>query len=143
MATKLNTDRFNLSTKFLVTLVFKDNLIGTLAECGLVNVYLDDYGHKCRYKNCLLFLFNTNNRYYTDLEKNITNFKAFCDWYDVDDSGLRMLVFKIGQPYRFDLYNLKHMNYTWFSPEFKRVTKLHDHLDIQLDYQKEIYRYNL
>lgn len=142
MGTKTATD-FNITTKFLVNLVFNKSALPMLVESGLVNVYLDDYGYRCKYQNCLFFLFNTNNRYYYSLEKKITEFKAFLDWYDVDNSGLRMLVFKIGHAYQLDLRNLKQMRNLCFSEEFKRATRLEDNVTINLDYSKEIYRYKL
>ena len=142
MGTKTATD-LNITTKFLVNLVFSKSALPMLIQSGLVNAYLDDYGYKCKYQNCLFFLFNTKNKYYDGLERKIASFASFLDWYDVDNSGLRMLVFKIGHAYQLDLHNLKHMKNFWYSEEFKRATKLEDNVQVNLDYSKEIYRYKL
>ena len=133
----------NITTRFLINLVFSKTSLPMLMESGLVNAYLDDYGYKCKYQNCLFFLFNTSSKYYSALENKIASFESFLDWYDIPETTLRMLVFKIGHTYRIDLNNLKHMNNFEFSEEFKRATRLEDNVKIKLDYSKEIYRYQL
>lgn len=132
----------NLSTKFFLSLVFKRDSFPMLLASGLVNAYIDDYGYRCRYHNCLLVLFNTNAKYYPILEEKLSGFQAFHDWYDVNEH-LRMLVFKIGIVYKKDFYNVKHMVDTNYSEEFKKVTNLQENLIMDIDHSKEIYRYNL
>lgn len=133
----------NITTKFLVNLVFSKASLPMLMESGFVNAYLDDYGYKCKYQNCLFFLFNTDNRYYNALEKKIICFESFLDWYDIPETSLRMIVFKIGPVYQKDVENLKHMETSRFSEEFKKATRLEEGIRIELDYNKEIYRYQL
>ena len=135
-----NRQNLNVSTKCLVNLVFSPNSLSMLLESGLINVYIDDYGHKCRYKDCLLFLFDTDSRYYNSLERKITAFQSFCDWYDVSPSR-RMLVFKIGSAYKNDLDNFKHMGTMEFSEGFQKVTGLENSASIiDLELKREIYR---
>ena len=89
----------------------------------------------------MLFLFNTNNKYYADMEKKIVNFKAFHDWYDVDDQ-LRMLVFKVSRNYSNDLENFKNSKFDEFSDTALSVLPIRS-FNFELDYSREIYRYEL
>lgn len=143
MASSVDLSRFNMASKIFTGLVFSKGSLPMLVESGLINVYLDDYGHKCRYQNCILFLFNTSARFYPTLEQKVADFESFYDWYDVGVDKQRMLVFKIGKIYKEDFYNLKHMIPAKYSDEFKKVTNLHSDLILRIDHSKEIYRYNL
>lgn len=143
MGSNVNFARFNMASKLFTGLIFSRGALPMLVEAGLINAYIDDYGHKCRYQNCVLFLFNTSARLYTALEEKIVCFQSFYDWYDVGVDKQRMLVFKVGDAYQDDFYKLKHMIPTKYSDEFKKVTNLHTDLIMRIDHSREIYRYNL
>jgi hypothetical protein len=143
MESKVDLARFNMTSKLFAGLIFNKGSLPMLVESGLINVYIDDYGHRCRYQNCILFLFDTSFRFYSTLEEKVSSFQAFYDWYDVGVKGHRMLVFKVGQAYREDFYKLKHMIPGKYSEEFKKVTNLRSDLIMRIDHSKEIYRYNL
>ena len=143
MESNVDLNRFNMTSKLFAGLIFNKGSLPMLVESGLVNVYIDDYGHRCRYQNCILFLFDTSARFYATLEEKVSNFQAFYDWYDVGVKNHRMLVFKIGHVYQDDFYKLKHMIPSNYSDEFKKVTNLHTDLIMRIDHSKEIYRYNL
>ena len=133
--------QLNLTTKLITSFIFMSDSFSLLLGSGLVNVYLDDYGYKGKHKDCLYFLFNTNDKYYNELEKKITGFKAFQDWYDVDDK-FRMLVFKVGPNYRQDFKNFKANKFDDFSTAALSVLPIRS-FNFELDYSKEIYRYQL
>jgi hypothetical protein len=143
MANNIDLTRLNVTTKLFTGLIFNSSSLPMLVESGLINVYIDDYGHRCKYQNCILFLFNTSYRFYPTLEEKVTSFNSFYDWYDVGVDKQRMLVFKVGAVYQNDFYKLKHMIPGKYSDEFKKVTNLHSDLIMGLDYSREIYRYNL
>jgi hypothetical protein len=132
---------FNLTTKLLNTFIFKPESLSFLAHGGLVNSYLDDYGYRCKHEDCLFFLFNTKSKYYTQLEKVITNFKSFTDWYELNENQ-RMLVFKVGLAYKNDLRNFKANIFNDFSSDALCILPIVN-FNFTLDYSKEIYRYNL
>lgn len=140
----VDLSKYNLSSKILCGLIFQSGL-PTLVEFGLKNIYLDDYGYKCKYDNCVFFLFNVTYKMYNIFEKKIAQFESFYDWYDVDETK-RMIVFKIGTVYLKDFQNFKNQSNTEFSNDFMAVVpKIGEHLlkNYKLDYSKEIYRYNL
>lgn len=137
--TKLS--ELNLTTKLLTNLIFSEASIGLLVSSGLLNAYIDDFGHRAKYKNCIYFVFNVKSIYYESLEKKITNFVAFHDWYDVNDST-RVLVFKVGTAYAQDLENFRNNIFDDFSSQaLSRLPIVN--FNFNLDYSKEIYRYNL
>lgn len=143
MGNRVNLGRFNTTSKLFTGLIFNKGSLPMLVESGLINVYLDDYGHRCKYQNCVLFLFDTSYRFYSVLEEKVASFQSFYDWYDVGVENQRMLVFKVGKAYQEDFYKLKHMIPGNYSEEFKKVTNLQSDLIIRIDHSKEIYRYNL
>ena len=131
----------NLTTKLITSFIFMPESFSLLLGSGLVNAYLDDYGYRCKYKDCLFFLFNTKAKYYPDLEKKISSFKAFHDWYDIDDQ-FRMLVFKVGPNYKKDFKNFKVNKFDNFSTAALSVLPIRS-FNFELDYSKEIFRYEL
>lgn len=143
MPSNVDLTRLNMTSKLFTGLIFNSSSLPMLVDSGLINVYIDDYGHKCRYQNCILFLFDTSFRFYSALEEKVASFQSFYDWYDVGAQKQRMLVFKVGPTYQNDFYKLKHMIPGKYSDEFKKVTNLHSDLIINMDLSKEIYRYNL
>lgn len=136
---------YNLTSKLLTGLIFNQNALPTLSEFGLKNVYIDDYGYKCKYDNCLFFLFNITKNFYDPFENKIVKFESFYDWYDVDDFR-RMLVYKVGDVYKEDLFKYKSNVHKDYSIEFiEAVSPNASSLleNYKLDYSKEIFRYNL
>jgi hypothetical protein len=133
--------RLNLTTKLLSNFIFATDSFGLLLSSGLVNAYLDDYGSRHRYIKCILFLFDTKHKYYPDIEKRISNFKAFHDWYDVDET-YRMMVFKVGYHYVRDLKNFKINKFDDFSTAALSVLPIRS-FNFELNYSQEIYRYEL
>ena len=143
-ATKeMDLSKYNLTSKLLTGLVFSRNSLPTLAEFGLKNVYLDDYGYKCKYENCLFFLFNITNKHYDIFENKIAQFESFYDWYDIDEYK-RMLVYKIGDVYWDDLNKYRQSISTGFSADFIAAVTIKSAImldGLKLDYSKEIFRY--
>jgi len=136
---------FNLTSRLLTGLIFNKNSLPTLTEFGLKNVYIDDHGYKCKYDNCLFFLFNKTKSFYDSFENKIANFSSFYDWYDVDETK-RMLIYKVGEVYLKDFKKYKLNAHEGYSIEFiEAVTPSSSLLlkDFKLDYSKEIFRYHL
>jgi hypothetical protein len=141
MESKTKISDLNLTSKLLCPFIFKKESFPFLINGGLINVYLDDYGCKSKYSNCLFFLFNTSNKYYLELERNITDFKSFFDWYDVKEN-FRMLLFKVGPAYQKDLQNFRYNILDDFSSDALIVFPITS-FNFTVDYTQEIYRYHL
>lgn len=141
MGTNTEVKELNLTGKLLCGFVFSKDSLGALMSAGLINIYLDDYGYTSKHTDCMFFLFNSNNKYYDSLEKKITSFVSFHDWYEVGE-GRRMLVFKIGDAYKKDFKNFKQNNFKDFSLSALKVLPIVN-FNFELDYSKEIYRYHL
>jgi len=139
------SDTTNNTTKFLSPLIFTSgaNASRLLANFGLVNVYLDDYGYKSKYNSCLFFLFKpTDKDAFEMFENKITNFDSFYDYYDVDD--MRMYVFKPSSIYHRDIELFKQGRFEEMSKDYKSL--LHQHInfnDVVVDIPKEIFRFEL
>lgn len=88
---------FNDTTKYLSHLIFKPGSTSSLVSFGLQNVYIDDYSHRCKYVNCLLFLLTPPQtreaKSYKIFEEKIITFNSFYDYYDTKE-GI-MYVFKV------------------------------------------------
>lgn len=139
----VNIASLNLTTKLLSGFIFAPESLVPLLDFGLVSIYLEDYGHRLKYKNCLLALFDTRNPKYALAEQKITEFPSFSDYYDLkDDSGLRMLVFKVLPNLVVDLSSFKS-GIMEFSDAALKVMPVVAFKNITLDIEKEIYRYNL
>lgn len=141
MSTNTEVKDLNLTAKLLCGFVFSSNSLGPLVSAGLINIYIDDYGQSGKYKDCMFFLFNSKNKYYDSLERKITDFKSFQDFYDIEENR-RMLVFKIGQAYIQDYQQFKQNNFDDFSTAALSVLPIVN-FNFELDYSKEIYRYHL
>jgi hypothetical protein len=129
------------TAKILSPVVFKKQSFPMLRNYGLVNVYIDDYGHKHKYENCLFYLFKPNlSANFLEFERKLANFVSFYDWYEVDD--LKMYVFSINPLYGIDIVRFKQNQFTDFSEEFKEVIKDVNFSDVYFDLSKEIYRFS-
>jgi len=154
----MNNDKFVIvnhlsqSAKYLTPLVFNKEALQILLKFGLFNVYLDDYGHTRKYKNCLFFLFGgTKMENFDKFEDKITSFSSFYDYYDVVPQGYpkdlptpeyRMYVFKLQPGYYADLFSFKHGRFDELSEEFYRAGGyLSTISNIHIDLSKEIYRF--
>jgi len=142
---KVYSDTTNNTTKFLCPMIFTSgaNASRLLSNFGLVNVYVDDYGYKCKYTNCLFFLFKpTDKEAFQMFEDKITNFDSFYDYYDVDE--MRMFVFKTSSLYHRDIELFKQGRFEEMSKDYKSL--LHRDInfkDVVVDIPKEIYRFEL
>ena len=139
------SDTTNNTTKFLSPLIFTSgaNASRLLANFGLVNVYLDDYGYKSKYTSCLFFLFKPNDRNAFEMfEDKITNFDSFYDYYDVDEK--RMYVFRPNKIYHKDIELFKQGKFNEMSQDYKALLHKHISFDgVVIDIPKEIYRFEL
>lgn len=134
------------TAKYLTTLVFNKEALSVLRSYGLVNVYLDDYGHTKKYKDCLFFLFFLkDDLVYEEFQNKLANFNSFYDYYDVvtPANTMRMYVFKVHDLYRQDLFSFKHSRFDEFTKHFYDVSESDlDFSKVTLDLSEEIYRFN-
>lgn len=139
------SDTTNNTTKFLSPLIFTSgaNASRLLANFGLVNVYLDDYGYKSKYTNCLFFLFKPNDKDAFEMfEDKITNFDSFYDYYDIDEK--RMYVFRPNKIYHRDIELFKQGRFEEMSQDYKALLHKHISFDgVVIDISKEIYRFDV
>jgi hypothetical protein len=128
-------------------MIFNKDALAILRTYGLVNVYLDDYGHTKKYKDCLFFLFHLKEtKEYEEFQAKIANFSAFYDYYDVPngDKMMRMYVFKIHDVYRRDLFSFRHERFDELSQQFLDIVDREANFTtVQVDITQEIYRFNL
>lgn len=136
----------NLSSVVLTPLVFKGNVLSTLLNYGLINVYLDDYGYKKKHTGCLFFLIKINTvADFQDFEDKITSFNSFYDYYDIPEEygrNLRMYVFSVKNEFRYDLIWFQNKDFQSLSKDFKDIV---DHRRIyqstDMDVSREIFRF--
>lgn len=135
------------TARFLTCMIFNKDALAILRTYGLVNVYLDDYGHTKKYKDCLFFLFHLKEtKEYEEFQAKIANFSAFYDYYDVPngDKMMRMYVFKIHDVYRRDLFSFRHERFDELSQQFLDIVDREANFTtVQVDITQEIYRFNL
>lgn len=131
----------NNSSRLLVPIIFSKENAHLLFNLGLKGVYLDDYGYRSKFNDCLFFLFNTTGKFYTEFEKKIIDFESFYDWYDVDSTH-RMYVFRVSPVYKKDLLSFRNNKLNELSEEFYKITPEETYLNgINVDLSKEIYRF--
>jgi hypothetical protein len=134
----------NLTTNTLYQLIFQKGSLPLLKQAGLIQSYLDDYGSKKKYKDCLFFLFNWNDTFLRNQDsgpvtsqfiRSVTDFKTFYDFYEVDETSL-MLVFRYFPIFREDVLRFKRGQLSQMSciPGLK---------DSQLNWNEEVFRYDL
>lgn len=142
---KVYSDTTNNTTKFLSPMIFTSgaNAARLLANFGLVNVYVDDYGYKSKYNNCLFFLFKpTDKEAFKLFEGKITGFDSFYDYYEIDD--MIMYVFRPSSLYHRDIDLFKQGRFEDMSKDYKSL--LHRDInfkDVVVDIPKEIFRFEL
>ena len=129
------------TAKFLSPLVVRKESFPMLRNFGLENVYIDDYGHRNKYTNCLFYLFKPNlNVDFFKFEKEMSNFHSFYDWYELGEK--KMFVFKVNPIYGEDLIDFKQNKFTNFSEEFLKIVPLDSLKTVYFDLSKEIYRFS-
>jgi hypothetical protein len=135
------------TARFLTCMIFNRDALAILRTYGLVNVYLDDYGHTKKYKDCLFFLFHLKEtKEYDEFQVKIANFSAFYDYYDVPngDKMMRMYVFKIHNVYRRDLFSFRHERFDELSSQFLEILDPGTNFTaVEIDITQEIYRFKL
>ncbi len=105
------------TARFLTCMIFNKDALATLRTYGLVNVYLDDYGHSKKYKDCLFFLFHLKEtKDFDQFQFKLADFTSFYDFYDITTptNTMRMYVFKVHDLYRRDLFSFKHGRFDEF-----------------------------
>ena len=139
------SENTNNTTKFLSPMIFTSgaNASRLLANFGLVNVYLDDYGYKSKFNNCLFFLFKpTDKEAFEMFEDKITGFDSFYDYYDVED--MRMYVFRPSKIYHRDLELFKQGRFSDMSQDYKSLLHKNISFDgVVIDIPKEIFRFEI
>lgn len=133
------------TARYLTPLIFNRDALATLRTYGLLNVYLDDYGHTKKYKDCLFFLFHLKEtKDFDEFQYKLADFKSFYDFYDVETPTgvMRMYVFKVHDVYRRDLFSFRHSRFDELSYHFLDVSDPELNLEkINVDITQEIYRF--
>lgn len=131
----------NDSTRFLIPIIFSPEAVASLSIYGLQGVYLDDYGYRSKFLNCLFFLFKPKSSHYSEFEKKIADFESFTDWYELKD-GKRMYVFKIHPAYYEDIESFRSNRLEEMSERFYEISEPGlNLLGVNVDLSKEIYRF--
>jgi len=130
----------NEASRFLIPIIFSKDNSSILYSFGFKGVYVDDYGYRSKFENCLFFLFNTKAKFFTEFEKKIANFDSFIDWYDVDEN-LRMFVFRVNELYHADIQAFKDNRLNELSENYYEVSHPISLVGINVDLSKEIYRF--
>ena len=138
----------NESTNILYGLIFQQGSIPTLRKAGLLGIYLDDYGARKKYRDCIFFHFKVPEGLLiqtrtgitaANLLNNITEFKSFYDFYETDEGT--MFVFKYNPVFRQDVIHFREGKFSQFSKTFKEIVYSSPVSDREIDLTKEIYRY--
>lgn len=130
----------NESTRLLVPIIFSRDNASILNSFGFKGVYLDDYGYRSKFENCLFFLFNTKVKFFPEFEKKIANFDSFIDWYDVDNDH-RMYIFRVNSLYHADIKAFRNNKLNELSENYYQVSHPISLNGINVDLSKEIYRF--
>jgi hypothetical protein len=134
------------TARFLTCMIFNKDALATLRTYGLVNVYLDDYGHSKKYKDCLFFLFHLKEtKDFDQFQFKLADFTSFYDFYDITTptNTMRMYVFKVHDLYRRDLFSFKHGRFDEFTTQFKSICDPETNFsEVKLDITQEIYRFH-
>ena len=134
------------TARFLTCMIFNKDALATLRTYGLVNVYLDDYGHSKKYKDCLFFLFHLKEtKDFDQFQFKLADFTSFYDFYDITTptNTMRMYVFRVHDLYRRDLFSFKHGRFDEFTTQFKSICDPETNFsEVKLDITQEIYRFH-
>jgi hypothetical protein len=135
------------TARYLTTMVFTRDALAVLRTYGLVNVYLDDYGHTKKYKDCLFFLFHLkDDKEYAQFEVKLADFNSFYDYYDIvnEQGTMRMYVFKVHELYRRDLFSFRHERFDEFTRYYLDIADSEvDFSKVKINIPDEIYRFHL
>jgi hypothetical protein len=145
----------NLSSKYLIKLIFTPQSIEELYDTGLTKVFTDDYGYRQKYRDCLLFLFSPE-RYHGERERTenfntmltkMSDFGSFRDYYEVKDPFLStMLVFEVPDQVKRDLELFKNSAYQRLSDvgmDMMGLTSIDTYKIPTFHPEEEVYRYSL
>lgn len=142
-----NFQDLNDTSKYLSHLIFKPGSMTSLLQFGLENVYIDDFKHRCKYAECLLFLvdpiYPTKSKTFEEFQEKIINFSSFYDYYEIDNKT--MYVFKIPESLIMDYHIFRLKQYHNLSNVFWESMGTKSSLDfnhVKFDVEKEIYRFN-
>ena len=142
-----NFHDLNDTSKYLSHLIFKPGSLKYLLQFGLEDTYIDDFKHRCKYENCLLFLINpvypVNSKTYQEFEEKIVNFKSFYDYYEVDKKI--MYVFKVPEGLILDYQTFKIKDYSNLTDSFWESIGAKNPLNfnhVNFNVENEIYRFD-
>jgi hypothetical protein len=138
----------NYTTSVLYPLVFQKGSLKTLKNVGLLGVYIDDYGSRKKYRNCIFFHFKVKSEFLNTSRQgvkiqgfmeSVLEFNSFYDFYETDE-GL-MLVFKYNPMFSNDVKRFKEGEFSKFSSMFLTQVNNEFTSDVEMDLSKEIYRF--
>lgn len=145
----------NDTSKYLSHLIIKPGSISSLINFGLENIYIDDFKHRCKYVDCLLFLMNPsisrNSKTYEEFEKKIVSFESFYDYYETEEVSKYtqfkkiMYVFKIPDHLVLDYHFFRLKQYHNLSDLFWQSIGAKVPLDfthIEYNIENEIYMFD-
>ena len=134
------------TARFLTPMIFNKDALAILRTHGLVNVFLDDYGCRKKYKSCLFFLFHVkDDKDFEEFQNKITDFTSFYDYYDVpnNENIMRMFLFKVHHVYHRDLFSFRHERFDEFSKSYLNIVDRNsDFTQVKIDVTQEIYRFH-
>jgi hypothetical protein len=145
----------NLTTKYLSKFIFTPESLEELYDTGLSKVYVDDYGVKVKYENCLLFLFSpvryqaererTNN--FDALMGKMSDFDSFYDYYEIKDPfESTMVVFNVPSTLTTDLFRFKKSAYQSLSEpclDLLGLSSIDTYTIPTFHIEEEVYRFSL
>jgi hypothetical protein len=137
----------NDTSKYLAHIIFKPGSLKYLLQFGLQNTYIDDFKHRCKYENCLLFLIDplypVNSKTYQEFEQKIVSFKSFYDYYEIDKKI--MYVFRVPDTLVLDYHTFKLRNYDSLTDVFWESMGARQPLNlnhVKFNIEDEIYRFD-
>lgn len=146
-----NFNDLNDTSKYLSHFIFKPGSMTSLLSFGLENVYIDDYNHRCKYEDCLLFLIkNGTSNEFLNFQSKITSFQSFYDYYPVytnnlSESSHTMYVYQIAESLipDYNFFKEKKFNeltHTFWQSIGARIPLNFSH--VKFDLHKEIYNFD-
>lgn len=139
----------NYATRLLYAMIFKGNEFDILKNNGLVSCYIDDYGAKKKYKNCIFFLFKMKPTDHIKAKgktleafkflESMTSVFTMVDYYEVDEEQC-MFVFKCPKVFKEDLLKFKEGKLGRLHVDFHRMAYPELLEDQEMNWKQEIYR---
>ena len=142
-----NFNDLNDTSKYLSHLIFKTGSMSSLLSYGLQNVYIDDYKHRCRYENCIMFLIRPNLSVaeYDKFQDKLISFSSFYDYYEIEKKTDIMYVYKVPDNLIEDYTFFKEKKFNKLTEAFWKSIGANTPLDfnhVKFDLSKEIYRFD-